>query len=115
MRRERGWNAKLVDPISVESGPMMEVIKDGLRNLGISGDRVNTEYFAAPTSKNAADEKPSQSTDFNGVSEVTLTVYGKTHIVQNPLAANGLGESAHLQDRFSAGSFRLEDDVRIFT
>lgn len=62
-------------------GPMMEVIKDGLRNLGISGDRVNTEYFAAPTSKNAADEKPSQSTDFNGVSEVTLTVYGKTHTI----------------------------------
>lgn len=62
-------------------GPMMEVIKDGLRNLGISGDRVNTEYFAAPTSKSAADEKPSQSTDFNGVSEVTLTVYGKTHTI----------------------------------
>ena len=62
-------------------GPMMEVIKDGLRNLGISGDRVNAEYFAAPTSKNAADEKPSQSTDFNGVSEVTLTVYGKTHTI----------------------------------
>ncbi len=62
-------------------GPMMEVIKDGLRNLGISGDRVNTEYFAAPTSKSAVDEKPSQSTDFNGVSEVTLTVYGKTHTI----------------------------------
>ena len=62
-------------------GPMMEVIKDGLRNLGISGDRVNTEYFAAPSSKSAADEKPSQSTDFNGVSEVTLTVYGKTHTI----------------------------------
>jgi ring-1,2-phenylacetyl-CoA epoxidase subunit PaaE len=62
-------------------GPMMEVIKDGLRGLGIANDRVNTEYFAAPTSKSAADEKPSQSTDFSGVAEVTLTVYGKTHTI----------------------------------
>lgn len=61
--------------------PMMDVIKDGLRKLNIASERVNTEYFSAPTSKSAADEKPSQSTDFNGVSEVTLTVYGKTHTI----------------------------------
>lgn len=62
-------------------GAMMEVIKDGLKGLGINGDNVNTEYFSAPTSKSAADEKPSQSTDFNGIAEVTLTVYGKTHTI----------------------------------
>lgn len=61
--------------------PMMEIIKVGLRNLGIASDRVHTEYFAAPISKSVVDEKPSQSTDFNGVAEVTLTVYGKTHTV----------------------------------
>lgn len=47
-------------------GPMMEVIKDGLKGLGVNSDRVHTEYFSAPTSKNSADEKPQQETDFAG-------------------------------------------------
>ena len=62
-------------------GPMMEVIKDGLKGLGVNPDRVHTEYFSAPTSKNVADEKPQQETDFAGVSEITLTVYGRTHTI----------------------------------
>lgn len=62
-------------------GPMMEMIKDGLKGLGIASEKVVTEYFSAPTSKNTADEKPQQETDFAGVAEITLSVYGKTHTI----------------------------------
>lgn len=67
-------------------GPMMEVIKKGLTGIGVPKENINIEYFTAPTSSepseavsvgSAGDEEEA----FNGTSEVTLTVYGKTHTI----------------------------------
>jgi len=60
--------------------PMMDVVKKGLSACGISPAQVHTEYFTAPTST----EKPAESAAsgaFNGQSNVTLKVYGKTHTI----------------------------------
>lgn len=66
-------------------GPMMEVIKQGLTLLGIPKERIHIEYFSAPTG-NKEPEAIAVGTDntaeaFNGTSEITLSVYGKTHTI----------------------------------
>ncbi len=67
-------------------GPMMEVIKGGLSGLGISKDLINIEYFSAPTAskeaENVAVGSNASEEVFNGTSEITLRVYGKTHTIQ---------------------------------
>ena len=66
-------------------GPMMEVIKKGLSGIGIPKDHINIEYFSAPTSSEDADNvavgSDSSEEAFDGKSEITLSVYGKTHTI----------------------------------
>jgi ring-1,2-phenylacetyl-CoA epoxidase subunit PaaE len=66
-------------------GPMMEVIKKGLAGIGIPKEHINIEYFSAPTSSEEAENVAvgSDSSDeaFDGKSEITMTVYGKTHTI----------------------------------
>ncbi len=65
-------------------GPMMEVIKNGLRGISVPKEKINIEYFSAPTKSedNATEEEVSIDEDFSGNAEVTLEVYGKTHTIQ---------------------------------
>ncbi|MGC6413524.1 MAG: 2Fe-2S iron-sulfur cluster-binding protein [Bacteroidia bacterium] len=65
-------------------GPMMEVIKNGLRGISVPSERINIEYFTAPTKSEGNSEETITETeeDFTGNSEVTLEVYGKTHTVK---------------------------------
>ena len=66
-------------------GPMMEVIKKGLSGIGVPKEQINIEYFSAPTSsentENVAVGNDNSEDVFNGTSEITLTVYGKTHTI----------------------------------
>lgn len=66
-------------------GPMMEVIKKGLAGIGVPKEHINIEYFSAPTSSEGADNvavgSDSSEEAFDGKSEITLTVYGKTHTI----------------------------------
>lgn len=64
-------------------GPMMSVIKEGLLSAGVPKENINIEYFTAPTS-NSEESQPEDTAaeeGFDGTSEITLTVYGKTHTV----------------------------------
>jgi len=65
-------------------GPMMEVIKNGLRGISVPKEKINIEYFSAPTKTddNESNEEVSMDEDFSGNAEVTLEVYGKTHTIQ---------------------------------
>jgi ring-1,2-phenylacetyl-CoA epoxidase subunit PaaE len=62
-------------------GPMMEVIKNGLRSVGVPSDFIHIEYFSAPTGnkESVVVGAPSESESFSGTAELTLSVYGKTH------------------------------------
>ncbi len=66
-------------------GPMMEVIKNGLMGISIPAERIHIEYFTAPTSRKTEEEVAALSTstsdDFSGTAEITLHVYGKTHVI----------------------------------
>lgn len=65
-------------------GPMMEVIKNGLLGISIPTDRIHIEYFTAPTSRKTTEEASIENQGdeaFSGTSEITLHVYGKTHVV----------------------------------
>ncbi len=59
---------------------MMDVVKGGLKDLNVPSDNVHTEYFSAPTSS-SSETQPNHETDFNGVANITVTVYGKTHTI----------------------------------
>jgi ring-1,2-phenylacetyl-CoA epoxidase subunit PaaE len=65
--------------------PMMDVIKKGLTSVGVSKDNINIEYFTAPTAsaeaENVAVGSDASSEAFNGTSEITMKVYGKTHTI----------------------------------
>lgn len=65
--------------------PMMDVIKKGLTSVGVSKDNINIEYFTAPTAsaeaENVAVGNDVSSEAFNGISEITMKVYGKTHTI----------------------------------
>jgi ring-1,2-phenylacetyl-CoA epoxidase subunit PaaE len=62
-------------------GPMMEVIKSGLLGISVPSDKINIEYFSAPTSKTEQVEEAAADSTFTGKAEVTIEVYGKTHII----------------------------------
>ncbi len=63
-------------------GPMMEVIKSGLMGISVPSDKINIEYFSAPTSKSESIEDVSKiEENFTGKAEVTIEVYGKTHVI----------------------------------
>jgi len=62
-------------------GPMMEVIKSGLLGISVPSDRINIEYFSAPTSKTEQKEEAVSDSTFTGQAEVTIEVYGKTHTI----------------------------------
>jgi ring-1,2-phenylacetyl-CoA epoxidase subunit PaaE len=62
---------------------MMEVIKNALTGISIPTDRIHIEYFTAPTARKTEEEIAAISTsdDFTGTAEITLHVYGKTHVI----------------------------------
>jgi 2Fe-2S type ferredoxin len=62
-------------------GPMMEVIKSGLLGISVPSDKINIEYFSAPTSKTEQVEETAADSTFTGKAEVTIEVYGKTHTI----------------------------------
>lgn len=62
-------------------GPMMEVIKSGLLGISVPSDKINIEYFSAPTSKTEQKEETVADSAFTGKAEVTIEVYGKTHTI----------------------------------
>jgi ring-1,2-phenylacetyl-CoA epoxidase subunit PaaE len=62
-------------------GPMMEVIKSGLLGISVPSDRINIEYFSAPTSKTEQKEESPVDATFSGKAEVVIEVYGKTHTI----------------------------------
>jgi ring-1,2-phenylacetyl-CoA epoxidase subunit PaaE len=62
-------------------GPMMEVIKSGLLGISVPSDKINIEYFSAPTSKTEQVEETAADSTFTGKAEVTIEVYGKMHTI----------------------------------
>jgi ring-1,2-phenylacetyl-CoA epoxidase subunit PaaE len=62
--------------------PMMDVIKRGLTTIGVNKEKINIEYFSAPVNSEKTVEPVLVDESFSGVSEITLHVYGKTHVIQ---------------------------------
>lgn len=62
--------------------PMMDVIKRGLTTLGVNKDNINIEYFSAPVNSEKTAETVVADASFSGMAEITLHVYGKTHVIQ---------------------------------
>jgi ring-1,2-phenylacetyl-CoA epoxidase subunit PaaE len=62
--------------------PMMDVIKRGLTTIGVNKEKINIEYFSAPVNSEKTVEPVLADASFSGVSEITIHVYGKTHVIQ---------------------------------
>jgi len=62
-------------------GPMMEVVKTGLTQIGVSNDQIHIEYFSAPVSSTPQVEESIADTAFSGTANITMKVYGKTHTI----------------------------------
>jgi ring-1,2-phenylacetyl-CoA epoxidase subunit PaaE len=61
---------------------MMDIIKRGLTTIGVNKEKINIEYFSAPVNSEKTVEPVLVDESFSGVSEITLHVYGKTHVIQ---------------------------------
>jgi ring-1,2-phenylacetyl-CoA epoxidase subunit PaaE len=63
-------------------GPMMEVVKSGLAQIGVPNDQISIEWFSAPTSSAPKVEESPADAAFSGTASITMKVYGKTHTIQ---------------------------------
>ena len=63
-------------------GPMMEVVKSGLAQIGVPNDQISIEWFSAPTSTAPKVEESPADAAFSGTANITMKVYGKTHTIQ---------------------------------
>jgi ring-1,2-phenylacetyl-CoA epoxidase subunit PaaE len=57
-------------------GPMMENVKQVLESMKIEKEKIHIEYFTSVLETLAAAEKPAATSSGNGLSKVTVTLYG---------------------------------------
>ena len=57
-------------------GPMMENVKQVLEELKVEKEKIHIEYFTSVLETLAAAEKPAATSGGNGLSKVTVTLYG---------------------------------------
>jgi ring-1,2-phenylacetyl-CoA epoxidase subunit PaaE len=80
-RQELGLNYPVAQYYTCGPGPMMEVVVEGLKTIGVRDENINTEYFTAVVKKETVDEGNASSEALNYSEEIverkiTVEVFG---------------------------------------
>jgi len=69
-RQELGLNYPVAQYYTCGPSPMMDVVVEGLKTIGVRDENINTEYFTAVTKKESSDEGSASSEALNYSEEV---------------------------------------------